>query len=202
MDIIPLNDRVLLKRKEAKTITDGGIILPDQSRLPPYEGELKAVGPGKKTDEGKLMVPEVKAGDTVLFGRYGFTEIKVEGEPHLLLREEELLAVLKDNEIFPLGDRIVIQQSLHPDVIQSIIVPEQAKVPPTEGKVIAVGPGRKTSQGVRLPVGVKPGETVIFPDQAGTPVVILEKPYLLLREEELLAISEPTSETGAKKKKK
>ncbi len=94
MKVKPLQDRVLVKRVEEETKTKGGIIIPDSAKEKPQEGLVIAVGPGKVTDSGTRVTPEVKAGDRVLFGKYSGSEIKIEGEEHLILREDDLLAVI------------------------------------------------------------------------------------------------------------
>ncbi|HEU5359835.1 MAG TPA: co-chaperone GroES [Candidatus Deferrimicrobiaceae bacterium] len=95
MKVRPLQDRILLKRVEEETKTKGGIIIPDSAKEKPQEGLVVAVGPGKVTDTGNRVVPEVKAGDRVLFGKYSGTDIKIDGEEHLILREDDVLAVIQ-----------------------------------------------------------------------------------------------------------
>jgi chaperonin GroES len=93
----PLHDRVLLRRVEEGETIRGGIILPDSAKEKPQEGEVIAVGKGKSNDEGKVFPLDVKAGDRVLFGKYAGTEIKIDGEEFLILREEEVLGILGRN---------------------------------------------------------------------------------------------------------
>jgi len=95
MKVRPLQDRILLKRVEEEAKTKGGIIIPDTAKEKPQEGLVVAVGPGKVTDSGNRVVPEVKAGDRVLFGKYSGTDIKIDGEEHLILREEDVLAIIQ-----------------------------------------------------------------------------------------------------------
>jgi chaperonin GroES len=90
----PLHDRVLLKRIEEKEEVKGGIIIPDTAKEKPMEGEVISVGPGKMMEDGKRSPMDVKAGDRVLFGKYAGTEIKIEDEDYIIMREEEVLAVL------------------------------------------------------------------------------------------------------------
>ena len=94
MKVRPLQDRILLKRVEEETKTKGGIIIPDSAKEKPQEGLVVAVGPGKVTDSGNRVASEVKAGDRVLFGKYSGTDIKIDGEEHLILREDDVLAVI------------------------------------------------------------------------------------------------------------
>jgi len=95
MNIRPLHDRILIKRIEEKETIKGGIIIPDTAKEKPQEGEVVAVGKGKKTEEGKVIPLDVKAGDRILFGKYSGTEIKVEDQEYLILREEEVLGVIE-----------------------------------------------------------------------------------------------------------
>ena len=94
MKIKPLHDRVLVRRVEELTKTSGGIIIPDTAKEKPLEGIVEAVGTGKITPDGKVITLTVKEGDKVLFGKYAGTEIKLEGESFLMIREEDLLGIL------------------------------------------------------------------------------------------------------------
>ncbi|MDP3182906.1 MAG: co-chaperone GroES [Desulfobaccales bacterium] len=96
MKVKPLNDRVLVKRIEEVQVTKGGILIPDTAKEKPIEGKVVAVGPGKMSDAGNRMTLQVKAGDRVLFGKYSGNEIKVEDEEYLMMREEDILAVIAD----------------------------------------------------------------------------------------------------------
>ena len=93
--LTPLHDRILVKRIEEAESVRGGIIIPDSAKEKPQEGEVIAVGKGKSNDEGKVFPLEVKEGDRVLFGKYAGTEIKIDGEDFVIMREEEVLGVLK-----------------------------------------------------------------------------------------------------------
>ena len=91
----PLHDRILVRRIEEGESIRGGIIIPDSAKEKPQEGEVLSVGKGKSNDEGKVFPLDVKAGDRVLFGKYSGTEIKIDGEELLIMREEEVLGILK-----------------------------------------------------------------------------------------------------------
>jgi chaperonin GroES len=95
MKIRPLQDRIIVKRTEEEEKTAGGIIIPDTAKEKPQEGKVVAVGKGKVGEEGKVQPLDVKPGDTVLFGKYAGTEIKIEGEEHLIMREDDLLGVVE-----------------------------------------------------------------------------------------------------------
>lgn len=94
MKIRPLNDRVLVKRLEEEEVTKGGIIIPDTAKEKPAEGEVVAVGPGRLDDKGKRVPVELKAGDRVLFSKYGGTDVKLDGKDYLILREDDILGVV------------------------------------------------------------------------------------------------------------
>ena len=91
----PLHDRILVRRLEETETIRGGIIIPDSAKEKPQEGEVISVGKGKSNDEGKVFPLDVQAGDRVLFGKYSGTEIKIDGEEFLIMREEEVLGILK-----------------------------------------------------------------------------------------------------------
>jgi chaperonin GroES len=93
MKVRPLHDRVLIKRIEEQETVRGGIIIPDSAKEKPQEGEVVAVGTGKRLENGSITPLEVKDGDRVLFGKYSGTEIKVDGQEYLILREDEILAI-------------------------------------------------------------------------------------------------------------
>jgi chaperonin GroES len=95
MKLRPLHDRILIKRVEEKETVKGGIIIPDSAKEKPQEGEVVAVGNGKKTEDGKIVPLDVKAGDRVLFGKYSGNDIKIDDQEYLILREDEILGVLE-----------------------------------------------------------------------------------------------------------
>ncbi|OGP74174.1 MAG: co-chaperone GroES [Deltaproteobacteria bacterium RBG_13_58_19] len=96
MKVKPLNDRVLVKRTEELQVTKGGIYIPDSAKEKPIEGKIVAVGPGKMSDSGTRMTLQVKVGDRVLFNKYAGSDIKIEGEDYLMMREEDVLAVIEE----------------------------------------------------------------------------------------------------------
>ncbi len=95
MTFRPLHDRILIKRIEEKETGKGGIIIPDTAKEKPQEGEVIAVGNGKKTEEGKMIALDVKAGDRILLGKFSGTEIKIDNNEYLILREEEVLGIIE-----------------------------------------------------------------------------------------------------------
>jgi chaperonin GroES len=95
MNLKPLGDRVVVKPKEPEEVTKGGIILPDTAKEKPMEGEIVAVGAGRITDDGKKITMELKVGDKVLYGKYSGTEIKINDEDYLIMRESDVYAIIK-----------------------------------------------------------------------------------------------------------
>ena len=95
MKLRPLQDRILVQRVEEETTTKGGIIIPDTAKEKPAEGKVKAVGNGKVGDDGKRVALEIKVGDKILFGKYSGTEVKIEGDEYLIMREDDVLGVIE-----------------------------------------------------------------------------------------------------------
>ena len=95
MKLRPLNDRILVKRVAEESTTKGGIIIPDTAKEKPAEGIVEATGNGKLSDDGKRVPVEVNVGDRVLFGKYSGTEAKIEGEEYLIMREDDILAIIE-----------------------------------------------------------------------------------------------------------
>lgn len=95
MKLRPLQDRILVKRVEEESTTKGGIIIPDTAKEKPAEGEVIAVGIGRIGEDGKRIALEIKKGDKILFSKYGGTEIKIEGEEYLIMREDDVLGIIE-----------------------------------------------------------------------------------------------------------
>ena len=95
MKLRPLQDRILVQRIEEEKTTKGGIIIPDTAKEKPVEGKVTAVGNGKLGEDGKRIALEVKKGDRILFGKYSGTEVKIEGEEYLILREDDVLGIIE-----------------------------------------------------------------------------------------------------------
>ena len=95
MSIRPLGDRILVQRVEEESTTAGGIIIPDSAKEKPQEGKVKAVGSGRVTDDGKTQPLDVKKGDKVLFSKYAGTEVTLDGDDHLIIREDDVLGIIE-----------------------------------------------------------------------------------------------------------
>ena len=98
MKIKPLHDRVVVRRIDEEERTPGGVIIPDTAKEKPMQGEVLAVGPGARDEDGKRISPDVKEGDTILFGKYSGQEVRVDGEDYLIMREDEVLAVIESGK--------------------------------------------------------------------------------------------------------
>ena len=94
MKIRPLHDRVIVKRVEEEQVSRGGIIIPDTAKEKPIKGKVVAAGPGRRLDNGEVRALTVKEGDVVLFSKYGGTDVKIDGEDHLILREDDILGII------------------------------------------------------------------------------------------------------------
>jgi chaperonin GroES len=94
MNLKPLHDRIIVKPSEPEEITKGGIIIPDTAKEKPVQGVVMAVGNGKITEEGKVLPLQVKAGDKILYGKYSGTEVNIDGEEHLIMRESDVFAII------------------------------------------------------------------------------------------------------------
>jgi len=97
MNIRPLYDRIVVKRIEDKETMQGGLYIPDSAKEKPQEGEVVAVGKGKRLEDGKVIALDVKPGDRILFGKYSGSDIKIDGEEYLIMREDEVLGILEGN---------------------------------------------------------------------------------------------------------
>jgi len=95
MNLKPLGDRVIIEQSEADEMSKGGILIPEKAKEKPTKGKILAVGPGKTTDDGKVITPTVKVGDQVLYSKYAGTEVKVDGEERIIIQESEILAIIE-----------------------------------------------------------------------------------------------------------
>jgi chaperonin GroES len=94
MNLQPLDDRIVVKPGESEETTASGLVIPDTAKEKPQQGEIIAVGPGRVSDQGERIAPDIKAGDKVLYGKYSGTEVTIEGDQYLILRESDVLAII------------------------------------------------------------------------------------------------------------
>ena len=164
VNIKPLEDRIVVKPLDAEQTTASGLVIPDTAKEKPQEGEVLAVGPGRFDDEGEKRIPlDVKVGDTVLYSKYGGTEVKYSGEEYLILPARDGLAVVNEDH------RVV-------------------RWKPQEGEVVAVGPGRFDDNGNRVPLDVSVGDKVIYSKYGGTEVKYGGDELLILSARDVLAV--------------
>jgi len=95
MELMPLGDRVIVEPKQEEEVSQGGVLIPDTAKEKPHQGKVIAVGNGRVTDEGKVIPMQVKVGDTVIYGKYSGTEVKLEGKEYLIISEKDILAIVK-----------------------------------------------------------------------------------------------------------
>ena len=114
MKFRPLHDRVVIRRAEGDTKSKGGIIIPDNAKEKPQEGEVIAVGPGARDENGALVPLDVKAGDTILFGKWSGTEVKIDGEDLLIMKEADIMGVIDKSETAAIGksETVVTEKSV------------------------------------------------------------------------------------------
>ena len=125
----PLGDRVLVKRVEEEEKTKGGIIIPDTAKEKPQEGEVIAVGPGSRDENGKLMPLDVKAGDVILFGKWSGTEVKIDGEDLLIMKETDIMGILEKSTVeksAAVKPNVVKPKATKPKIVKSKVLKKAA----------------------------------------------------------------------------
>jgi chaperonin GroES len=186
----PLHDRVVVKRIEAEKVSPGGIIIPDTAKEKPLEGEVVAVGNGLVLNDGAVRELDVKVGDRVLFSPYAGTEVKIDGELRLVMRESDIVGTLKGGKLSPLGGRVLVKDLVE-EYKGRIILPHTAtKNPVVCGTVVAVGLGMLMKNGERWPIGVRAGDVAFFEKDAGRVITIEGQKYRVVRDESLVAVME------------
>jgi len=201
----PLHDRVLVRRIELAEKTAGGIIIPDTAKEKPMEGEIVAVGSGARGEDGKIQPLDVKKGDRILFGKWSGTEIKLDGEELIIMKESDVMGVIDNNlrsdpmKFRPLHDRVVVRRlDAEEKSAGGIIIPDTAKEKPMEGEVIAVGPGARNEQGHIVALDVKAGDRILFGKWSGTEIKLDGEELLIMKESDIMGIIEGSR--AAKKK--
>lgn len=194
--VMPKGDLVLVKVAEVEDKTTGGILLPSAAQKRPTSGDVIALGDGKvanKTHEFML-----KAGETVLYSKFGFgsTDLSLGGEDHVLMREDDIIGVMPRSnataedipELKPIGDRVLVKVNEQEKVsLGGVLLPDSAKERPMSGTVVRCGPGKLGGDGNRTPPKVKEGDAVIYFKYAGD---AMETPsgekYVVLHESDIL----------------
>ncbi|KMS98400.1 hypothetical protein BVRB_4g092790 [Beta vulgaris subsp. vulgaris] len=188
----PLGDRVLIKTKTVEEKTTSGIFLPTTTQSKPQSGEVVAIGSGKKVGEKKLPFA-VKTGAEVVYSKYTGTEVEVDGSSHLILKEDDIIGILENDDVKdlkPLNDRILIKVAEVADkTAGGLLLTESAKEKPSFGTVVATGPGLLDEEGNRTPLPISPGSTVLYSKYAGNDLKGSDgSDYIALRVSDVMAV--------------
>lgn len=191
----PLQNVILVKVKDAADVSAGGIVLPDQAKEKPTEGAVIAAGPGRLHPETAVLMPmPVKAGDSVLYGKYDGMAVEYDGAQHVLIRDDDVLLTwngpaMTIDAVSTVRDRILVKVKKAQEKTAGgiLLAPSMNKQRATEGEVMKVGPGRIASTGKVADILIKVGDNVKFRDFAGTEVKIGEDNYVVMYATDVLA---------------
>lgn len=188
----PLGDRILVKIQTVEEKSMGGILLPTTAQTKPQGGEVVAVGEGRTAGDKKLA-PGVKAGAQVVYSKYAGTEVEFNGEPHLLLKEDDVVGLLSTDDVRdlePANDRVLIQVTeMESKTAGGVLLTDSAKEKPVIGTVVATGPGAYGEDGERKALEVSKGNTVLYSKYAGNDFKSKDgTQYVVLRVSDILAV--------------
>lgn len=188
----PLRDYLLVKVAEASDTTTGGLILSSGAKEKPTYGEAVAVGPGSYFPNGQKKPMAVKKGDTVLYGKYGGTDVKYDGKKHTFVTQNDILCTLQGGKyeagaVKPIFDRVLIKCETSASETTSGILLSGKKEKETVGEVIATGPGRFMENGEYEPMPVKVGAKVMYGKYSGTDIKFNNEDYIIVRASEIYA---------------
>lgn len=195
-DIAPLNNFLLVKIADLKDQTDGGILLTGKAKVKKTEGKVMSVGPGKThQDSGVVFDMAVSAGEGVVYGKYDGTEVDLDGEKHILIRDDDILVKFSGDELTLEGadvtsDSVLVSVERKEESTEGgILIAKSSKTEnrPSTGEVVKVGPGRMAANGNPMAMEVEAGDMVKFRDFAGNEVIIEEKEYSVVRMADILA---------------
>lgn len=183
----PAGHNLLVKTAKAAEKTIGGLILSTEAKDTPTYGEAVAVGPGRYFPAGGIIPMAVKQGETVMYGKFGGTKVKYDGESHQIVTQDDVLCVLDGGEytasaVRPIHDRILIKIDKAAEELQSgIVLAAGGADKPTTGTVAKIGTGRVMENGEIEPVPVAIGDKVLYGQYAGTDVTFDDEPYIFIR---------------------
>ena len=189
----PSGQNVLVRIAEAPEMTAGGLILSSTAKEKPTHGEAIAVGVGKYMPSGVAVPMVINAGDTVLYGKYGGTDVEYDGSKHTIVTQDDILCILKNgmyeaDAVVPIFDRVLIKRDeVKEETVSGIVLSGGAAERPYSGKVIALGPGRFMENGETEPVEFNVGDSVMFGKYAGTEVSFKGEEYILMRMADIYA---------------
>lgn len=191
----PAGNHVLVKVAEAAEETAGGLVLSTSAKEKPTHGVAVAVGEGKFLGAGVKVPMAISPGDTVMYGKYGGTEIDYDGEKHTFVTQDDILCLLSNGEysmeaVRPIFDRVLVKRDDALSETSSGIVLGKSAERPTSGRVVAVGPGRFMENGETEPLSFQVGDVVMFGKYGGTEVTFRGEEYMLLRVADVFAMWE------------
>ena len=188
----PLGDRILVKIQTVEEKSAGGILLPTTAQNKPQGGEVVAVSQGKTVGD-KTLEPAVKPGEQVVYSKYAGTEVDFNGEPHLLLKEDDIVGLLSTDDVKdlqPANDRVLIQiTEMESKTAGGVLLTDSAKEKPVIGTVVATGPGAYGEDGDRKPLEVTKGNAVLYSKYAGNDFKSKDgTQFVVLRVSDVLAV--------------
>lgn len=191
----PMADRILL-RPDLPPEKIGLILLAQATqhalKAQIDRGTVLAIGPGMLTKDGERWpMPDIEVGDCLVYYLEGAVQVKLEEGTFLSIRDDFALATIKDGELRPLGTRVVVKRAKEEERVGSLILPGSAQKKPLEGKIVAVGPGKKLMGGKRRMPRTEVGMVVLFREGFGTAVKVSGEEFLLLSEDDLEAVRDP-----------
>jgi chaperonin GroES len=189
----PVGQNILVKVAKANESTAGGLILATSSQDKPTYGTAVAVGPGKYFPSGGKIPMSVSQGDTVMYGKYGGTDVKYDGEKHTIIQQDDVLCTLERGEysaesVRPVHDRLLVQIDTPAEELKSgILISAKGAEKPTTGTVVAIGSGRVMENGDSEPVPVSPGDKVLYGQYSGTEIRLDDVPHIFIRVADVFA---------------
>jgi chaperonin GroES len=189
----PVGHNILVKVAKASESTSGGLILSTSSQDKPTYGTAIAVGPGKYFPSGGKIPMSVSTGDTVMYGKYGGTDVKYDGEKHTIVQQDDVLCTLENGEyaakaVRPVHDRILVQVDKAVDELKSgILIASKGSERPTTGTVVATGSGRVMEDGESEPLPVSTGDKVLYGQYSGTEIKFDDVQHIFIRVSDIYA---------------
>lgn len=191
--LLPANHNILVKIAEASDKTEGGIFLPEEAKDKPNFGEAVEVGPGKYLGNGVPIPMHVAKGDTVMYGQYGGTSLNYDGDKHVVITQDDILCKFSDGEYkvtscVPIFDRLLVKVGeMSDETSGGLIISNNAKEKPTNGEVMAMGPGRFMENGEMEPATMQIGDQVYYSTYAGTNITLEGEDYVIVRVADIFA---------------
>lgn len=192
----PLNTRIIIRPDDPESRTKGGIIIPDNAKEKKARGTVISMGPGMLMKSGaRWPMPAIKPGDKVVYSKYAGTEMDAEGKTHIVVRDDDVMAGGPDDaHLMPLGDRVLVRVDKAAERSKGgLYIPDSAQEKPLDGEIVAVGQGKILEDGTVRKLDVEAGNRVRFAKYAGFDLVIGMEKFLVMREDDLLGVVEPSA---------